>query len=255
MNQDKVLIGSDPEVFLFDDGRIVSAIGRVPGSKDRPHKTEHGWVQPDNMLAEVNIHPAATEDEFLSGIRGALYDLLEFGQYSVKASHVFEDEELIASGPEAFQFGCDPDFNAWKDGLRNPRPDARAVGGLRTAGGHIHIGCALAQQRPLDVIRGMDVLLGLQSVILDTDNRRRKIYGKAGAFRPKSYGVEYRTLSNFWLTTDELVRWAYRRTHAVLDNIEYLTEFSHRNSDEIQYAINTSNVQAAEHLLKECAVA
>ncbi len=39
----------------------------------------------------------------------------------------------------------------------------------------------------------------------DKDTERRGMYGKAGAFRPKPYGVEYRTLSNAWLSNDERI--------------------------------------------------
>jgi hypothetical protein len=37
----------------------------------------------------------------------------------------------------------------------------------------------------------------------DSDKKRRELYGALGAYRPKSYGVEYRVLSNAWLESKE----------------------------------------------------
>lgn len=249
MNQ-QIYIGADPEVFLVRAGRVVPSIGIVPGSKHVPTKTEHGWVQPDNVLAEFNIKPAASRIEFLHSIRSVMQDLQVYGDLAVLASYEFSKEELKAAGRAAFEFGCDPDYNAWT-GARNPRPNPRAVGGLRTAGGHIHVGADVALARPQDVIRGMDVLLGLQSVITDTDSRRRSVYGKAGAMRMKPYGVEYRTLSNFWLASDDLVLWAYDQTRRVLDNLDELSEFCSIRGTAVQAAINESDVAAAQQLLEE----
>jgi hypothetical protein len=246
-----VLIGADPEVFLVDGDRIISAIGRVPGSKEEPHRTKSGWVQPDNVLAEFNIPPAASRDEFLNSIRAVMDDLQQFGQFVIQASHEYSMAELREYGPAAFTFGCDPDFNAWLNGEPNPRPRPDRVRGLRTAGGHIHVGAELAVARPLDVVRGMDILLGLPSVSLEQDTRRRSMYGGAGAFRLKSYGVEYRTLSNFWLKNDDLVTWAYDQTVRVVQEIDSLTDFASKRAEAIQIAINTSSVDLAADLLAE----
>lgn len=249
----QIQIGADPEVFFVKDGKIVPSIGLLPGTKEHPHRTEHGWVQVDNVLAEFNIPPASDVQEFLAGIRGTMADLEEFNQIVVQSSHEFQLDELRQFGSAAFEFGCDPDFNAWRGGAVNPRPNPRRVRGLRTAGGHIHIGAQVAIDRPLDVIRGMDVLLGLPSVYFDEDTRRRTVYGKAGAFRNKKYGVEYRTLSNFWLLTDDLIRWAYEQSIRVTQELDVLAPFCAKRHTEIERAINTSNQRLARDLLEEYA--
>src|SRR3546814_9474953 len=38
------------------------------------------------------------------------------------------------------------------------------------------------------------------------------MYGAAGAFRTKPYGVEYRVLSNAWLKDSKLMSWVYKNT-------------------------------------------
>ena len=115
-------------------------------------------------------------------------------------------KELIEEAPEeAKELGCDPDYNAYT--LEpNPRPDGEAVT-FRTGAGHIHIGWGA--DIPVDnkdhmeicagFVKALDCTVGLFMTVIDQEPRRRVLYGKAGAFRPKSYGVEYRTPSNVWI--------------------------------------------------------
>lgn len=250
-----IMIGADPEVFLVRNGMIVPALGVLPGSKDEPFKTTHGWIQPDNALAEFNISPAVSENEFVQSIKDCMDDLRQYGALELKASHEFSIDELAQAGPGVFRFGCDPDYNAWQEGRRNRPPNPATIGGLRTAGGHVHIGCQVALDRPLDVIRGCDVLLGLGSVLFDDDTRRRAVYGKAGAFRHKVYGVEYRTLSNFWLRSDDMIAWAYNRAIQVIDELDTLTAFCAQHGDTVQHCINNSDKDTAAHLLNEYTLA
>jgi hypothetical protein len=49
-------------------------------------------------------------------------------------------------------------------------------------------------------IKFIDYLLFDYSKKWDKDEERRALYGQRGAFRPKPYGVEYRSLSNAWVT-------------------------------------------------------
>jgi hypothetical protein len=88
---------------------------------------------------------------------------------------------------------------------------------MRTAAGHIHIGwtedqdCYDKEHYTLAarIARQCDYYLGVNSLLWDKDDTRRSLYGKAGAFRPKPYGVEYRVLSNRWLTSDDLIAWVF----------------------------------------------
>jgi hypothetical protein len=105
---------------------------------------------------------------------------------------------------EAKILGCDPDYNAYTGEL-NPTPDGTRT--FRTAAGHVHVGWGadIPTDNPehLEICRNfvkqLDTTVGMLMCIIDRDPQRRELYGKAGAFRPKSYGVEYRTPSNIWL--------------------------------------------------------
>jgi hypothetical protein len=55
----------------------------------------------------------------------------------------------------------------------------------------------------------MDALLKPIEHLWDNDTMRRKMYGRYGAFRPKSYGVEYRALSNAWVRDPDLYDFIY----------------------------------------------
>lgn len=217
-NATNILVGADPEVFVYEHDTPRSAIGLIGGEKHAPRKVDRGALQEDNVLAEFNIDPAASEDEFVDNIHvvlnilaGTLPAGLRLGPAS---SHEFDIDYLREQGNKAMEFGCEPDYNAYTMGM-NVMPDD-APPGLRTAGGHVHVGYTEGENIEIaaKVARFMDVYLGVASVLLDPDARRRKLYGGPGCFRTKVYGMEYRTLSNFWLHDERLTRWVYRNSIA-----------------------------------------
>jgi hypothetical protein len=73
--------------------------------------------------------------------------------------------------------------------------------------------------RCITLVKQLDAYLGIPSLEWDKDTLRRRLYGKAGAFRPKPYGVEYRTLSNAWLKNEMLVRYVYRQTMRAIEDL------------------------------------
>lgn len=243
--------GADPEVFVGTD-KPGSAIGLIGGSKHNPLKVAGGAVQEDNVLAEFNIDPAADEDQFVHGIQSVLHivgQMLPAGMSVLPrlASHEYTRDELRSFGPKAMEFGCDPDFNAYTQDV-NPKPSA--ANHLRTAGGHIHVGYDNpCQEGNYLVAQCMDLYLGVPSVLIDKDVRRRAMYGGAGCMRHKPYGVEYRTLSNFWIFDEATTRWAFRQTvHAITRALDGAVKSGHTDGIswyDIQNTINTSNKDAA----------
>lgn len=248
-------LGADPEIFVGDSVSVRSIIGKIGGTKDepRPLPLGHGFaVQEDNVALEFNIPASDTRAEFITNITKATAYLEELikethGLQFVKASAVsFPIEEMYS--PEAFKFGCDPDFNAWTN-KRNPRPKAEDKL-LRSCGGHVHIGFAHAEYNYLEVIKACDLYLGVPSVLLDSGVLRKELYGKAGAFRKKSYGAEYRTLSNFWVFDDKLVGWVHDSVGQALDAVSRKVDFD-AERDCIVAAINNNDHALAEHLISK----
>lgn len=117
---------------------------------------------------------------------------------------------------------------------------------MRSAGGHVHVETTKDQ---LAVIRAMDLFLGVPSVLMDNGEMRKKLYGKAGAFRGKSYGVEYRTLSNFWIFKNELIRWVWNNTERALDSVDTLDVMAEK--DNILRAINDNDKEVAQMLVNK----
>jgi len=238
------LIGCDPEVFIRSKkyGSYKSAVGLIGGSKSFPKQIDdlgHAILE-DNVAVEFNIRPAESFDAFRSSIHKVLDHIRSIlpGYELDKASAVsFPKEEL--NTPQAQEFGCEPDFDAWRNCVNN-KPYAEDKN-LRSAGGHIHVGSDIAKQHPIDVIRAMDLFLGVPSVAIDKGVLRRELYGKAGCYRPKVYGVEYRTLSNFWIFDDALIAWAYEGTQRALEFVQKGSVISEADHYTIQRCINTSN--------------
>lgn len=227
----KVLIGCDPEVFVKDkSGKLVSAHGLIPGNKNVPHKVENGAIQVDGMALEFNTDPTDDVNTFSRNVGSVLKTLRESvrGHELVIEPVAFFDKEVFDAAPdEAKALGCTPDYNTWT-GEVNPAPNPQGeYEFMRTASGHIHIGWCegVNPEDPahyadcMAVVKQLDYYVGMWSLLWDPDNRRRAMYGKAGAFRPKSYGVEYRTPSNMWLKDDKLTRWVFHAAQQAVSDL------------------------------------
>lgn len=253
-----ILIGCDPEVFVKKGDKFLSAHGLIKGDKKNPQKIRSGAVQVDGMALEFNIDPAADEDQFVFLVNDVYEQMkLMVPDYEVVAVPVamFDEDYMKLQPPEALELGCDPDYNAWTQ-TANVKPDGNRP--MRTASGHVHIGWTDGanvqdmnhMSRCTNVIKQMDFYLGLGSLFYDDDRLRREMYGKSGCFRPKPYGVEYRTLSNRWLNNENLMRWVYRNAVRGVKDLISGRNLAEKYGD-IQEIINKSNKKAALKIIKE----
>jgi hypothetical protein len=214
-------IGADPEFFLSDkDGKPVSAHGLVPGNKVAPHRLVGGAVQLDGTAVEFNIDPCTTQQQFITRIDRTLEQIRELipRDYNFNYSPaVFYDQEYFDKIiPETSkELGCNPDHDAYNDGAPNHPP--LNVGTMRTGAGHIHLGWGeeidhLSDGHIFDccqLAKNMDAIFMSCEQIWDKDTERRKMYGKPGCFRPKPYGMEYRSLSNAWLNHRDIWKFIF----------------------------------------------
>lgn len=259
----KILVGADPEMFLRDPktGMFTSAHGVIPGSKELPFKVDKGAVQVDGMAVEFNINPAEDEDAFVGNIQTVMQTLRAMcSGFDVVAEPVADFPlEYIQSQPdEARELGCDPDYNAYT-GMANVKPNGNLP--MRTASGHVHIGFEDGVDADtLDhdnncrtVAQQMDFFLGLPSLFWDDDQRRRVMYGNPGCYRRKVYGVEYRTLSNAWLRSEELMRYVYKN---VQKGMQALVEgkFMPESYGDVRDIILKSDKKQASQILNHMGV-
>ena len=229
-------IGADPEIFIRDavSKRPACPHGMIPGTKAEPYPVKDGAIQIDGMALEFNIDPCQTEDEFLFKIQSVMGQLRSRidSKYEFKISPSQSFTSIWDSVPEeSKELGCDPDYNAYTGEINYIDPST-SISAIRGAGGHVHVGWRTDNIDPMDpvhfeecriVAKELDIWLGLPSLHLEPQvqakERRRQGVGLAGAFRPKPYGLEYRTLSNFWLKNPKYIRAVYRGVHSALSTV------------------------------------
>lgn len=259
----KLTVGSDAEVALVDmNGNPFSAEGLLGGSKTHPRITANGAVQEDNVLAEFNVNPASTVNEFVRNTNLVLQDLRDLIvpldlSVSIVATADFNPKQLRSR--QARRAGCDPDYNAWTIARNTPPTFVGRT--MRSCGGHLHASFPEAETdegAPWKFSRILDLVLGVPSILMDRDSRRRELYGKAGAHRPKATkyndpynGVEYRVLSSFWLKSDELIAWAFNGVKFAHDHFQDYLEVANSEEDRILKAINDDCTDTAEQLIKD----
>ena len=217
--------GLDPEFMITRNGQYFSAISIVPSTKYERHKVGAGEFYHDNVMAECAIPPSSSKEKTIENIRTVLKDyaaLIRPYKLTVQASQDFPPSEL--EHPEAKKIGCDPEYDVYSLSIVKPPEEEFITNPLRTAGGHIHLGCKLAKDefQGYFIIRMLDLCLGLPSIYMDKDPSsamRRRIYGNAGRFRKPKWGIEYRSLGNFWLSSPVLVGLIYDICNFVLDYV------------------------------------
>lgn len=258
-------VGTDTELFLqTDEGSLVSATKFIEGSKHKPTLLPSGGnVTHDNVALEYATPPVVGSDEFVEAVKTTMAEsivgLPKGVSLFLDASVDFPEDEL--DDEKCRVFGCDPDFDAWELKM-NEVPAAAAYNPFRSCGGHLHIGYIEGSGNDflnddygkVTLIKALDIVAGIPSVILDSSDAstaRRKLYGKAGCHRPTDYGVEYRTLSNYWTRSPQLVRLVHSMAEDALSlvrggNLEALSD--NLTEKEIIRVINTGDVKTASKL-------
>lgn len=223
----KLLIGTDPEVFLRSktSGKFVSAHGKFPGTKDDPFPLFRGAMQVDGHALEFNTEPVDNEDDFVEVVSSVYAQVSNFVndvnpdlEIALEPVAVF-DKEYFDSLPEiSKELGCSPDFSSITGKvLTSPAISHEPI---RTGSGHIHIGWTMFDDsfQEKEFAERLKLANKITPYLLEVakeweteaSEQRRNYYGKEGAFRPKHYGVELRALDNLWLRSTNSMRKVFR---------------------------------------------
>lgn len=208
-----VFLGCDPEFFFVRKG------GEVIGSEKvlkTPVASGAAKFVMDGVQVELNPCPHSCREglggEISLAFRALKLHLEKAGDIEASFTTVVEvdKKELDTLSDRAKVFGCAPSLNAYG---RAPSVtlDAEKYR-KRSAGGHIHLGISTAAYPWMKgtlprLVPLLDIFLGNTCVLLDRDPEaieRRRVYGRAGEHRLPAHGLEYRTLSNFWLRSYQL---------------------------------------------------
>lgn len=203
-------------------------------------------------------------------------------------------EELDSLSESSKIFGCAPSANIYVKGpdkTSQIKADPKKYLG-RSAGGHIHLGNgyfayllpanektyrsddressyqrAVRTEKALKgdvetMVKLLDIIVGNTCVLIDRDPsnaERRKNYGRAGEHRVKEYGLEYRTISNFWLRSYPLMSFVTGMCRIAVLIAEQSTDTNNYvkallnavNMDDVTKAINENDFNLAHANFKK----
>lgn len=227
--------GCDPELFVSVNDGFISAHDLMQGTKDLPFPVFFGAIQRDGLSAEFNIEPVDNVEDFVKNIKAVTEQMTVMIKTNYRGPNpeslkllgvptaTFSREYFETLPADTLALGCTPDFNAYS-GLVNDPPETTEP--FRTGAGHMHIGFLETMVDPdtpehfetcRELTRELDTILYPLSLLWDNDDKRRSLYGKMGAFRPKPYGLEYRCWSNVWTNEESLQRLAFLATQTVTE--------------------------------------
>ncbi len=225
----QVYLGCDPEFFFQKGKEIIGSekvididkgenVPRVENMQGSIGGTKMSKIIVDGVQVEINPRPdtcrARLGNEIAMCFRAVHTKLQTNKGLTANFSTTVEvtQKELKSLNEKSRKFGCSPSKNTSLQSSGKIEVDPEKYK-YRSAGGHIHLGAvnsgdAKAFEDKELLVNVLDIIVGNTCVLIDRDEGnkiRRQVYGKAGEFRTPDYGIEYRTLSNFWLKSYPLM--------------------------------------------------
>jgi len=253
-----VNMGCDPEFFFTRKGKVIGSEKVLPQEGLKSTEYWGGKFVIDGVQAELNPSPSTCRAAVGNAIRACFKDLhtkilKDNAELSADFSQCIEvsKEEMDSLSEKSKIFGCAPSTNIYNEGKCKTSViavDPKKYRG-RSAGGHIHLGIYPTANYSYSygyddnnsknnlekeylklaeiLVPVLDIVVGNTCVLIDraeSNKERRKVYGKAGEFRTKSYGIEYRTLSNFWLRSHQLTSFVFSLSRLAVHLVQQSTK-------------------------------
>lgn len=211
--------GCDPEGFFTRGGSIIGSEKVIPEAGLRKVVVRDGVQWELNPAPSLNL--STLGQSISNAFRMMVGRLRECQGVEVCFDGTVEvtRAELDSLTPKSRVLGCQVSKNVY--GSKPILVDVDTYR-KRSAGGHMHFGLNRVSElfSPFSgidfrssIVPPLDVFVANTLVLIDRDPNaaeRRENYGRAGEYRDdKSYGLEYRTPSNFWLRNYTLMDLAY----------------------------------------------
>ena len=258
-----ITIGTDAEVFFKEGNYITSAVGTIGGTKKNPIPIGNDcFAQEDNILAEFNIPPVTNVTDFVEYIEYCK-DWLEIThpEFSLHYASSEKIERWLLLDSEARHFGCSPDcivdYKSDRDHQTEDEMEecliSKGASMIRTSGFHIHIGYDNPDiETNREIVKLFEKYVTMPLILEDVDDYdRRTMYGKAGSYRNKEYGVECRSLGGYFLKNKTTIHDVWNRVQRVLKAFNSGERVSTAEFAEIKQIINTKDKTKIKEL---CAV-
>lgn len=259
-----VSIGSDFELFVLDENeqKVINAKPYVKGTKKKPFNFDESdpfWCTSlDGVSMEGNIPPVYTAEDFDKSIQKVIdfmNSTLPQGLKTIHECAVYLDPSELRTR-EARTFGCMPSFTAYNLSEPSIIPDAKTTT-LRTCCTHVHVKYDnMKIETSLELIKAMDLFLGLPSLLIEPMNPRRMLYGRLGEFRfDEAKTTEYRVLSSFFSQTKELRQWVFNNTQKAIQWINEGNRVTDSQGFEFKQVMDTNDKGYVEALVNQYNIA
>jgi hypothetical protein len=222
MKAENITLGCDPELLVQSTNQTIVAVPawEVVSAKkgDTPLPiSSNTSIHADGVALEFNTTPVPIRhfaDRALNSFRDTATWVKSTGEVMGKklraiasVPEITDFSKEVLANPLANLDGCAVDYCAYNEDPCRPR-ERQPINSssMRYLGGHIHVGYDTSIIPPWAMARFFDLFVYAPIVTSDKQPNRRPIYGLAGLYRPKPYGMEYRTPSSYWLTHGSIAR-------------------------------------------------